>query len=148
MSRRKTFTLAILVGFLIGAIFGYRGTRALAAGWDLLGNMASSAEYCELAFMQYRHATPQRGREALLGFVDYSKLVETMPNGKKDKVLLIDRGLTYMRLALLEEKAGNVNLSKQYAQAAQESYAAGGGKTHSDEDLRRLVTAVDTRIKY
>jgi hypothetical protein len=148
MSRRKVFGLAILTGFLIGAIFGYRVTGTMSQGWDLFENMTSSAGYGELAFMQYRHATPQRGREALLGFVDYLKSVETMPNGEKDTVALRDRGLSYMRLALLEEKAGNIDLAKQYAQAAQESYKAGRGKPHSDVDVRKLVTTLDARIKY
>ncbi len=148
MSRRKILGLAMLLGFVIGGTLGYYAARTFTRASVVLGNMTSAAGYGNLAYMQYRHATPERAREALLGFVDYSKSLETMPDGEKDKVLLRDRALSYMRLALLEEKAGNINLSRQYAQAAQESFTAGGGRTSSGEELRTLVTTLDARIKY
>jgi hypothetical protein len=66
--------------------------------------------------------------------------MEIMPNGKRDKTLLWDRGSAYVRLASLEKKAGNQDLSHQYVRLAYESYQAAGRRV-SEEDVAKVVNS-------
>jgi hypothetical protein len=49
-----------------------------------------------------------------------------------------------LRLALLEEKANNGDLSRDYIRKAQASFKKCDGKEYSDEDLRKLMTNLDS----
>jgi hypothetical protein len=101
--------------------------------------MAAQAGYGELAFLQDGHAGPTKAREALLGFINFSKSVEAMPGGTKTNVALFDRGIACLRLARLERRSGNMDLSKQYIHLAYESYQAAGTRV-SEEDLTNQLT--------
>ena len=136
MSNGKVYGLAVLIGFVFGCAFGYKEARDVTKGGAILGSMAAQGGYSELASLQYRHAGPTQAREALLGFINFSKSVETMPNGRKTKTALWDRGSAYMRLAGLERKSGNTDLSQQYVHLAYESYQA-AGRHVSEEDLTK-----------
>jgi hypothetical protein len=140
MSNRKVYGLAVLIGFVVGCAVGYREARDFAKSWTLFGSMAAEGGYGELAFLQYRHASPSQAREALLGFINFSESVEAMPNGRKAKTALWDRGAAYMRLAGLERKSGNTDLSQQYIHLAYESYQA-AGRHVSEEDLTKSIAA-------
>jgi hypothetical protein len=138
MSNRKVYGLAVLIGFVVGCAVGYKEARDFTKGWTLLGSMAAEGGYGELAFLQYRHAGPSQAREALLGFINFSKSVEAMPNGRKAKTALWDRGTAYLRLAALEREWGKTDLSQQYVHLAYESYQA-AGRHVSEEDLAKSV---------
>jgi len=55
------------------------------------------------------------------------------------RALDYDRARVIMRLALLEENAGNKEKSKQYILEAQESLKDADHKTYSEEQLRTFV---------
>ena len=134
MSNRTIYSLFALMGFVVGGAIGYKQARDFTKGWSRFGSMAAQGSYGELAFLQDGHAGPKQAREALLGFINFSKSVEAMPAGTKSKVALFDRGIAYLRLARLETKSGNTDLSNQYIHLAYESYQAAGRRV-SEEDL-------------
>jgi hypothetical protein len=138
MSNRAIYSLFFLTAFVVGCAVGYKEARDFTKGWTLLGSIAAEGGYGELAFLQYQHAGPAQAREALLGFISFSKSVEAMPNGGQGKAGLQDRGAAYLRLAGLETKSGNADQSQQYIRLAYECYQA-AGRHVSEEDLAKSV---------
>ena len=96
--------------------------------------MSVDAEYSSFAILQYQQADAQHARQALLGFVNFAKQIDHLPDGQPDKILLTDVGLSYVRLARLEEQAGNTELSQQYVSLAQDSFKA-AGRDYSRETI-------------
>ena len=140
MSNRTIYSVFFMIGLVIGCAVGYKETRDFTKGWSLLRSMAAGGGYGELAFLQDRHAGPTQAREALLGFIHFSESMEAMPNGRKAKAASWDRGTAYMRLAGLERKSGNTDLSQKYIHLAYESYQA-AGRNISEEDIAKSVAA-------
>jgi hypothetical protein len=64
------------------------------------------------------------------------------------KEMDLDRGIACMRIALLDEKAGNVSEAKDYIRKAQESLKKRGGTDISEDNLRDLVAKFDSTPTY
>jgi len=133
--------MAIAIGLLIGVPVGYHVNSVFTRGERVLGQMSVDAEYSSFAILQYQQADAQRARQALLGFVNFSKQIDHLPDGQADKTLLTDVGLSYVRLARLEEQAGNPELSQQYVSLAQDSFKA-AGRDYSRDDLMKRVSGL------
>jgi len=133
--------MAIAIGLLIGVPVGYHVNSVFTRGERALGQMSVDAEYSSFAILQYQQADAQRARQALLGFVNFSKQIDHLPDGQADKTLLTDVGLSYVRLARLEEQAGNPELSQQYVSLAQDSFKA-AGRDYSRDDLMKRVSGL------
>jgi len=74
--------------------------------------------------------------------------MEVNNTGSIQKEMYLDRGVAYMRLALLEEKSGNISGAKDYVQKAQESLKKRDGNDVSENKLRELVTKFDSTPTY
>ena len=105
--------------------------------------MSAAAGFGSLALLQYEQADAQHARHALLSFADFSKSMSKLPSAQGDKALLIDVGRTYLRLAALEELAGNSRLSHQYVLSAQDRFRS-MGRDIPEEELNRQVTKMTT----
>jgi hypothetical protein len=91
--------------------------------------------------VQYQQADAEHARQASLGFVNFSKQIDHLPDGQPDKTLLTDVGLSYIRLAKLEAQAGNSELSQQYVSLAQDSFKA-AGRDYSRDDVMKRVSGL------
>jgi hypothetical protein len=141
MKNSKLAGMALTIGLLIGVPVGYHVNSVFTRGERVLGQMSVDAEYSSFAILQYQQADVQRARQALLGFVNFSKQIDHLPDGHPDKTLLTDVGLSYVRLARLEEQAGNTELSQQYVSLAQDSFKA-AGRDYSRDDLMKRVSGL------
>ena len=103
--------------------------------------MSAPAAYGKLAVLQHEQADTPHARQALLGFTNFSRSVSKLPSAQQDKALQIDTGRVYLRLAALEELAGNGSLSHQYLLSAQESFRR-FGREIPEEELNKQVTKI------
>lgn len=133
--------IAVLAGLLIGALLGWRLGNTFTGGQIVLEEMSAGAGYGSLALLQYEQADTEHARQALVGFTDFSKSTSKLPSAQGDQALMLDTGRTNLRLAALEESAGNGALSHQYVLSARESFRS-LGRDIPEEDLDKQVAKI------
>jgi len=141
MNALKLRSIALASGLVIGTLAGMHIGRTMGAGQAILWETSAAAGYEQLALLQYEQADTDHSRQALLGFTNFSKSVDKLPSARSDQALLVDTGQTYLRLAAIEELAGNNTLSHQYVRAAQQSFKS-VGRDIPEPDLDRQVTKI------
>ena len=91
------------------------------------------------AYSQYQQAAPEEARQALLAYLD---LLEKMDRAGGREYYL-DSGLTYARLALLEEKSGSAEKARECFDKARKSFEDAGWKPYSDQKIREIIARID-----
>jgi hypothetical protein len=141
MNPLKFCSIALASGLVLGALAGRHLGRTMGAGQAALWEVSAAAGYEELALLQYGQADTDHSRQALLGFTNFSKSVNKLQSARSDRALLEDTGWAYLRLAAIEELAGNNILSHQYVLAAQQSFKS-MGREIPEEELNQQVTKI------
>jgi hypothetical protein len=141
MNAFKFCSIALASGLVIGLLAGRHLGRTMGAGQAILWEMSAAAGYEELALLQYGQADTDHSRQALLGFTNFSKSVNKLQSASRDRALLEDTAWAYLRLAAIEELAGNSTLSHQYVLAAQQSFKS-MGREITEEELNKQVTKI------
>jgi len=137
----KFCSMAVLSGLVIGVLGGWHFGGVITKGRLLWEEMFASAGYGQLALVQYDQADPEHARQALLSDVDFSKSMTKLPSAQGDQALLIDMGRSYLKLAAIEDLAGNSALSHQYVLSAQERFRK-IGRNIPEEKLNKEVTRI------
>jgi hypothetical protein len=141
MKALKLSSIALSIGLVMGGLAGWHVGKTWVGGQAILWEMSGAAGYGSLALLQYEQADTEHARQALLGFTAFSRSMSKLPSAQGDKALLIDTGRTYLRLAAIEELAGNGDLSHQYVLSAQESFKS-MGREIPEEELNKQVTRI------
>ena len=141
MNPLKFCSIALASGLVLGALAGRHLGRTMGAGQAALWEVSAAAGYEELALLQYGQADTDHSRQALLGFTNFSKSVNKLQSARSDRALLEDTGWAYLRLAAIEELAGNNILSHKYVLAAQQSFKS-MGREIPEEELNQQVTKI------
>jgi len=149
MKRTLRFLALIVVGLAIGAVSGVvHGRRSLGQGSEVLSQSFALAEYETLASLEYKEADPTHAKQALLDLLAFMDQMEAANRVAIQKSLDLDRGLTYMRLAMLEERAGNNDLARGYVGRAQMSFKKRDNSDISEDRLRELTLKFDSTSHY
>jgi hypothetical protein len=133
--------IAVSSGLLIGIVGGWHFGKTITNGRLIWEEMFASAGYGQLALWQYDQADPEHARQALLSFTEFAKSMTKLPSAQGDKALMVDAGRAYLKLAALEEVAGNGARSHQYVLNAQESFRS-IGRDIPEEKLNQEVTRI------
>lgn len=145
MKLLKLCGIALSSGLLIGISAGsYAGTWV--DGVIIWREISAASSYEELSLLQSEQADTQHGRQALLGFTNFSKSMSRLHSAKGDQALLVDTGRAYLRLAAIEERAGNSSLSHQYILCAQQSFKSMGRDIPEDELNKQVTKIVSTAL--
>jgi len=143
------YTVLGMASLLFGAGVGYFvGSKNLQHGGRIMPQMYALGEYETLTSLQYQQADPAHAKQALTDLLDFMHQVEITQGNEIGASLEIDRGLTYMRLALLEERGGNKEQAKDYVRKAQASFAKRSTEVMSEAELRVAVAKQDSRTRY
>ena len=149
MKRTLRFLALIVVGLAIGAVSGVvHGRRSLGQGSEVLSQSFALAEYETLASLEYKEADPTHAKQALLDLLAFMDQMEATNRVAIQKSLDLDRGITYMRLAMLEESAGNNDLARGYVGRAQMSFKKRDNSDISEDRLRELTLKFDSTSHY
>jgi hypothetical protein len=144
MKALKLCGMALSSGLLVGVIAGsYAGTWI--DGVLIWREMSAGTGYAELSNLQYDQADTDHARQAQLGFTQFSQSMSKLHSAQGDKPLLIDTGRAYLRLAAIEERAGNSSLSRQYVLNAQQSFRSIGRdipEAELDKQVAKIVSTV------
>lgn len=151
MNRTLGFVLLIMGSLLLGFYLGnVSSRRRFAEGSGILSQVLALKEYETLADLQYKESTPAEGKQALqslLAFMD-SMEVEKKPVPSVQRGLDLDRGIVYVRLAVLEEREGNKDRGAEYIRQAQASLKKTDMKDVSENHLRDVVAQLDATTHY
>jgi len=142
------YILLTLAGVLVGFWFGHAWSkRTVGEGSKMMSQFLALKEYEVLTSLQYKESDPQRGREALLDLLSFMRRMETEEklSAEIQRGVNLDRGITYMRLAVLDERAGNRESSKQFIRQAQASMKL---EDASENHLREVVAKFDSTSHY
>jgi hypothetical protein len=122
----KFGSVAVSAGLLAGLLLGWHLGKILTGGQFILEEMTAAAGYGSLTLLQHEQADAQHARQALVSFTSFANNMSKLPSAKGDEALMIDTGRTFLRLAALEELAGNSSLSRQYVLSARETFKSFG----------------------
>ena len=147
MTKRFRFVLTSLLAFALGFPLGYAwSNKNFVQNTKIFNGMLATAGYANLALWQYKEADQVRGRQALLGFLDFTQRMQKLPWWGNDRPTISDQGLTYMRLALLEKSEGNASIAHDYVLKAQERFKT-AGHPHAESELWNMVSKIDSNAR-
>jgi hypothetical protein len=117
----------------------------MAGGLQFVAQTRALGEYETLVDIQYRNADYLHAKSALLNLVDFMNQMQERQKIVDHRAFVNDECITYMRLALLEEKAGNVEDSQHYIQQAREVLKREYHKNYSEEFVRKFVARANSQ---
>lgn len=140
MTRRLKLGLVLIVGLIAGILVGAlyaRQTIGTSSNW--MSQWAAVGTYAELTNLQYRYADEVHARTALSDFVSFADQLKAKGTVSDPKSFGFDVALTYMRLAMLDRRAGNMDGYQANLSHAQEALKAAGSQHTSADDMERFV---------
>lgn len=151
MKRKLGVVLLVVASLLLGVYVGsILSQRRLGEGSRILSQVLALKEYETLAGLQYKESTSTVAKQALLSLLAFMNRLQTekQPAQSVQRGLDLDRGIVYVRLALLEEKDGNKDRAEQYIREAQASLKQTDMKDVSESHLRDVVAQLDATTHY
>jgi hypothetical protein len=156
------FGLLFLLGAGLGSYAGWKvsSSRERVREWHALDNREGHEffkTYDLIARLQLadsgsamRLEDPKEGPERRREYLDL--ILDAARKGRaqvKDPAVLtlidVESGITYVRLAMVEEAAGNLPASQTWMQKAQTTLKQAGWKDYSEAHLKDLVQALNKR---
>jgi hypothetical protein len=140
----RIWILWILVGLALGIVGGvFRAHQTVNKTSKYLSQLMAVSEYENLALLQYKHADTDRARQSMQDLLSFMDQVDASQLAEDKRTLEFDRSLTYMRLALLDEKSGDMESSRKHIAAAEESIRI---TDPSETHLRQIVARLDSYL--
>lgn len=156
------FTRLLLLGAVVGLVAGYRlsSWHELSYAWhylddpegheffenyDLIARLGRADIRSEIR-LENPSESPERRRESLDLILDAAQ--KGRPHVTDPAVLTlidVETGITYTRLAMVEEAAGNLPASQTWMQKAQATLKQAGWKDCSEAHLKDVVQALNKR---
>jgi hypothetical protein len=137
----------ILIGLALGAVGGaVHGHQALTKNSKYLSQLIAVSEYEKLALLQYKHADTDRAIQSVQDLLNFMNHVEASQLAADQEVLEFDRSLTYMRLALLDEKNGDTEAARKHIAAAAECSKKLRNSDVSESHLRQITAKLDSYL--
>jgi len=99
----------------------------------------------DFAKTQFTHADPQSAREALLYAVNVHKEMQFSNSKYWGWPEKMDLGWCYAELSVLEESAGNTNLSKNYMALSDQIFKEGDAKDSTLAHLRQVLRETQSK---
>jgi hypothetical protein len=150
--RIALITAVIVAVFALGFVsgFGY-GYRKFSEALPSMRTLLILSTQGQIAGLQYLNADYKDGKEALTNFI--TLLDDLKTNGEiaekyfNLKSYYVDRGLSYARLSLLEEKAGNKVAMEEDMKEACKMFQMAGWKDYSEARIRYFLERIDRKFQ-
>ena len=137
----------VLIGLVIGGFGGATvANRTVSRNAQIICQTLALTEYQNLALLQYKYAGPDYARRSLQDLLNFMDQIEASQLAAEKDTLEFDRSLAYTRLALLDEKSGDIESAQAHIAAAAQSARKLGDKDASEAKLRQVVTRLDSYL--
>jgi hypothetical protein len=152
MKHKRTLliALAILGVFALAVLTGYElGFRKFREPLASMSSLLILSAQGQIVGLQYQNADYKEAKEALMNYINL--MDELKAKGEitaiDQKSYYVDRGLSFARLSLLEEKAGNKSEMTKDIQEASKMFQIAGWKDYSEERILYFVNRIDKKWK-
>lgn len=117
-------------------------------GGAILAQTLALSEYETLANLQYKQADPLHGAHAQLDLLRFMQQLQAKQQIAVPRALDYDRARVLMRLAMLEEQAGDNDQFQRYLRQAQESLHHADHRWYAEDKMRKFVAEADSQSQY
>jgi hypothetical protein len=149
MRRVLQYALLTLAAALVGYPLGYwHAGNSMGEGAAILSQSLALSEYETLANLQFKQADVQHGSQAQLDLLSFMQQLQAGQKIAVPRALDYDRARVFMRLAMVEEQAGNDDKFQQYLRQAQESLNHADRKWYAEDKMRKFIEEADTQSQY
>ena len=141
MTRGLKLGFVLVVGLIAGISVGVlyaRQTIGTSSNW--MSQWAAVGTYAELTNLQYQYADEAHARAALSDFVKFAEQLRAKGTISDPKTFGFDVALAYMRLAMLDRRAGNMDGYQANLSSAQDALKAAGSEHTSADEMERFVS--------
>jgi len=147
----NTWLVWILSGLGLGLVLGFvagvfQTHRRLCDSSRLLFQLTAVSEYKSLALLEYKHADTAHALSAMQDLVSFMDRVGRSHLIVNQPILEFDRSVTYTRLALLDEKSGDMEGYRQHIAFAAQCAKRVGETDTSEAHLREGAENLDTNL--
>src|SRR4030065_2929135 len=133
MKYKRTIFIALVIlavfalGVLTGYALGFKKFREPLASMRTLLLLSAQGQ---IAYLQYQNTDYKEAKEALVNFINLMDQLKTKGEITviDQRSYYVDRGLSFARLALLEEKAGKKSEMNKDIQEASKMFQMAGWK--------------------
>jgi hypothetical protein len=139
---KRFYLLSLALGLAAGCAFGVWYAGVFLNASSTFNGMFARSSVAEYAFLQYKHSDLQHSRGALL----YSaQFLDDLDAIDPSRLHMFSAALSYGRLALLEEEAGNREQSRAYFEEARQRFKAFSKdrRAYDEVQIRELVQKFD-----
>lgn len=138
---KVSFVLSAVLGIAAGGAFGYSEGAELGESMRSIEPLAAGSAVSEFAAFQFHHADLEHARQAALLEISVREQLRTVAhNSAVDGGL----GLAYVRLAMIDEQAGNKEAESRALEEARGWFGPPRpGQELSDERLKELFAKMD-----
>ncbi len=139
-----TYAIALLTGLSVGSLFGFKTTseRLSLTRFVFTFPPESLNDY---AYIQYKQARTEDAKNALRLQASF---LEQMEHIQPDRLIESDLGTAYTRLAVLEEKDGNVEQYRLNIEKARDCIELNDKERLSDADIKAAAQRMDELVHH
>jgi hypothetical protein len=149
MKRVAKYALLILAAALVGFPIGFwHAENSVGVGAAILSQAIALSEYETLANMQYKQADSFHGAQAQLDLLSFMEQLRTKQKIALPMELDHDQAKAFMRLALLDEQAGDNQGFQQNLHQAQELLNRSDQRWYREETMRTFIAKADSQSQY
>lgn len=149
MKRVAKYGLLVLAAALVGFPIGFwHAEKSMGAGAAILSQALALSEYETLANLQYKQADAVHGAQAQLDLLSFMQQLRAKEKIALPMELDHDQAKAFMRLALLDEQAGDNEGFQQYLHQAQEILNRSDQKWYREETMRAFIAKADSQSQY
>lgn len=141
---RTKLVFALVVGLGAGIWVGVMfARRTVGMSSSVMSQWAAVGTYAQLADFQYQYADEPHARAALSDFLSFAEKLRATGTVKDPKTLDVSVARTYVRLAVLDRRAGDAHGYQSDLSHAQDALKAAGSSRASIDDITQSVDQLD-----
>ncbi|HXX71234.1 MAG TPA: hypothetical protein VEI55_03015 [Candidatus Acidoferrum sp.] len=136
---------AACVGFPLGF---WHAQSTIGVGAAMLSQGLALSEYETLADLQYKQADAEHGEQAQLDLLHFMQQMQAKEKIALPRAFAYDEAKVQMRLALLEEQAGNEEGFQQHLEQAQKALNHSDQRWYAEKQMREFIAKDDRESQY
>jgi hypothetical protein len=138
---KVSFFLSAILGLAAGGVFGWYQGAELSESMRSIEPIGAGFAASDFAARQFHHADTEHARQAALLEISVREQLRTVAHGS---VWDGGLGLAYVRLAMVEEQAGNKDAERHALQQARGWFPPPRpGQEPSDQQIKELFSRMD-----